>query len=553
MDSKEYLLNHGLDEEFVTKRLGWKLHPDKIEIPVFNLEGKKAYTRYRMFTGEHKFLTEKGAKLNQLYRIAQAAKAETIIFCEGEPDCAKLWQEGFPATTFPSGVKSLTSTSTPEGQARVNEIVAPLFGKTIYLCLDNDEAGQSTVQKFAKILRSINCQVHIVTLPKQYKDVCDYFVGGQTKDDFTQIINTSPTYEQTILAKYSQQYPILDNQTFHTTTYPPAKWLIDKLIRIGGISFLVGESGTGKTIASLSIAKAVSEGSSWLDKYPSTQMKVLIVDKENTPADIQKLYKTMGIRNDNIFNFFTEDDYQLVGEDNKPTEIADYLSLFVKTNNIGLVILDSAIDFLIGDENSSGDVATNINHWRNIFAPASILTIHHDSKQDPRYKKKSADRMRGSGVWLSSAQSVLSFSVISPANPEELLVEHAKVRGGAKSKPFQIKMMVRPDPVKPEETIVDGYKYIREVNEVKLKMEETKKAIIEFLTDHPTEGFSSKEIIDNLRGVIDNPRNISTALPILTSDGDIEKGGSGKRGDAFVYKICVSNMSEKLIKSLEKK
>lgn len=551
MDAKEYLLNHGLDEEFVTKRLGWKLHPDKIEIPVFNLEGKKAYTRYRMFTGEHKFLTEKGAKLNQLYRISQAIKNETIIFCEGEPDCAKLWQEGLPATTFPSGVKSLTSTSTPEGQARVNEIIAPLFGKTIYLCLDNDEAGQSTVTSFAKVLKSINCQVHIVTLPEQYKDVCEY-LKENSNTDFYSVIKSSPTYEQTILAKYSQQYPILDNQTFHSTEYPPSKWLIDKLIRIGGISFLVGESGTGKTIASLSIAKAVSEGSPWLDKYPSTQMKVLIVDKENTPADIQKLYKTMGIKNDNIFNFFTEDDYQLIGEDNKPTEVAEYLSLFVKTNNIGLVILDSAIDFLIGDENSSGDVATNINHWRNIFSPASILTIHHDSKQDPRYKKKSADRMRGSGVWLSSAQSVLSFSVLSIAHPEELLVEHAKVRGGAKSKPFQIKMKIRPDPFKANETIVEGYEYVREVNEVKLKIDEAKKSIIEFLSQSPTQSFTAKEITDNLKGQIDNPRNISTALPMLIEEGDIEKDGSGKRGDPFVYKMCVSNMSEKLIKNLQK-
>jgi 5S rRNA maturation endonuclease (ribonuclease M5) len=550
MDSKTYLTEHGLSEDFVTKQLGWRFHPDKIEIPIYNLDGKKVYSRYRMFAGENKFLTEKGAKLTTLYRASKSIKFPDIVFCEGEPDCAKLWQEGIPAVTFPSGVKSLTA----EGEGiseRVNKIIEPLRSKNVYINLDNDEAGQSTVMALAKRLRSIGCKVFISSLPKTVKDICEYFVSGATKQDYQQLLTNSPTYESLILDKFKTEYPILDNDTFTNKEYPPTKWLIDKLIRIGGISFLVGESGTGKTIASLSIAKAISEGTPWLDKFDTNQTKILIIDKENTPSDIQKLFKSMGISNKNVFNFFTDNDYSLFNEKGETTKIGEYLSLFIKVNNIGLVILDSAIDFLIGDESSSGDVATNINKWREIFFPASILTIHHFKKSDPRSKIKAADMMRGSSVWLSSAQSVLAFSS-SIEHPERILVEHAKVRGGAKVKPFQIEMIIRPDPYCLTETVVNGFKFNHEVNEVKLKIDEAKEAITTFLNNNPTKDYSPIELEQELRSTNITRRNIDAAIPQLVQEGDIfQFAGEGKRGSPYTYKICVTGMLEKLEKNVD--
>lgn len=552
MDADTYLNQHGLDKDFVTKRLGWKLHPDKIEIPIFNTEGKRAYSRFRMFTGDNKFLTEKGAKLSLLYRISQAIQSETIVFCEGEPDCAKLWQEGIPSVTFPSGVKSLTAEGVGISE-RVSKIIEPLRNKTIYITLDNDEAGQSTVMSLAKKLISINCRVFVSSLPIGIKDVCEYFTSGATKEDYQNILAKSPSYEKMVMDNLSSQYPILDNDTFITTQYPPTKWLIDKLIRIGGISFLVGESGTGKTIASLSIAKAISEGTPWLDKFPTTQTKILIIDKENTPSDIQRLFQTLGIKNPNIYNFFTDIEYNLFTETGEITEVGEYLSMFIKINDIGLVILDSAIDFMIGDESSSGDVATNINKWREIFSPASILTIHHFKKSDPRNKIKSADMMRGSSVWLSSAQSVIAMSTISPEHPERLLVEHVKVRGGAKLKPFEMEMVIRPDPFHPTETIVDGFRFNREVNEVKLKIDEAKEAVAAFLFDHPDNEYTPAEIESNLSSQSITRRNIDAAIHQLVSEGDIyASSGEGKRGSPFAYKMYVTNMLKIVEKNVDK-
>lgn len=366
--------------------------------------------------------------------------------------------------------------------------------------------------------------------------------------------NSPPVLSPEEAVDLSKKYPILDNTTFFTKEYPPQKWLIDKLLRIGGISFLVGESGTGKTLVSLSIAKAISEGSLWLDHFPTTQMKVLIIDKENTPVDIQKHYQSMNIQSPNIYNFFTEENYDLLNKQAKLTPIAIYLQSFIKENDIGLVILDSAIDFLIGEENDSQTVAANINGWKEMCGQATILSIHHFKKADMRIKVKAADMLRGSSVWLSSAQSVLAFSVASLNNPEFLIVEHAKTRSGRKQKPFEIEMTIRADYRNLTETVVTGFKYVKEVSELKLKIDTAKEATLKLLTDNPDTEYTATEIKGLLatQGVID--KNIDLALPQLVQEGEIyNSSGTGVRGSPKAYKVCVTNMLENIIKEEENK
>jgi RecA-family ATPase len=209
--------------------------------------------------------------------------------------------------------------------------------------------------------------------------------------------------------------------------------------------------------------------------------------------------------------------------------------------------MDSVIDFLIGDENVADQVAINLNNWLDIFAPATILAVHHFKKADPRNKIKAADMMRGSSVWLSTAQSVLALSVIEPSEPERLLVESTKNRAGRKLKPFEMKMIVKPNPFNIEETIVDGFKYVKEINEVKLKSDSAKEAVKQFLYDHLETGFTANEIVEGLTGNNLGDRNIRVAVSQMAADGDIQIiSGSGKRGDPKVYKLPLEEAIESL-------
>lgn len=529
MTPQEYLEAHSLKENFVLER-GWELKENRIAIPIFNPEGKFIYNKYRELQGDSKFTADAGSH-PALYMADQIARYKEIVLCEGEPDCIRLWQEGIPAVTGTFGVATFSES-----------VAEPLRGKIVYVCLDTDEAGQKAIEKYCDILKKIEATPLIIGLPKEFKDVSEYFTSNKTKEDFKKLKEsaTPPPTPQ-------DKFPIVSASEFVTKEFPPSSWIIKGLIKKGGISFIVGESGTGKTIASLSMVKAISLGEPWINKFPTEQMKVLILDKENSPADIQTLYKSMGIRNDNIFTYFTEEDYNLITEEGEMTEIGQYIHDFIKEKDIGLVVIDSAIDFLIGDENSSVIVASNINKWREVCGEASILSIHHESKQDPRNKKKAMDRTRGSTVWVSAAQSIISISVISLGSPEKLMVEHTKVRGARKLKPFEMDMIIRPSPTKEGETIVDGYKYIKELDTVKLVGDKTKEAIIEFFEKHIGTTFTAKEVYDEIGSEDIKQKNIGYALPELVRDGDLVKESNcGPRGNAFGYKMCVSNVLEKI-------
>lgn len=355
-----------------------------------------------------------------------------------------------------------------------------------------------------------------------------------------------PEKKQELFEKYSNSHPILTTDTFKSTSYEKPKWLVNKLIRTGGISFLAGESGTGKTICALTIAQALASGKPWLDKFETTKCNVLILDKENEPSDIQKHFSTMGISSPNIHLLFTQDNYNLMDEKVKKTEMAEYISEYVKRNDINVVIMDSVVDFTLGNESDSGDVAKNINVWREIVSPASILAIHHFKKENPAVKIKAADLLRGSSVWLSSAQSVLALTVPTFGNSTILAVESVKVRSGKKQPPFQMEMVIRPDPFIPNETIVDGFKYLHDINPVKLKIDEAKEEIVKLLSDNPDTEYTALEIKALLapNGVID--KNVEISLPQLVAEGEIyNSSGAGVKGSPKAYKICVTNMLEK--------
>lgn len=530
MDTKEYLIEHGLSASFVTKKLKWKLFTDRIEIPVFDIHGNLAYTRTRMLSGNQKFLSQQGAKLTIPYGIDSLLESDEVVFCEGEPDAAKLKQSGIPAVTFPSGVASVSSIAP--------EYLALFSNKTVYVTLDTDQAGQQAVPKLVKTLEEAGAFVKILSLPSSVKDVCEYF-ADHTIEDFYSLMQSSQSSEDITLSTFSEQYPILSTKEFINNEYPSPVWLVDSLIRMDGISLIVGESGTGKTIFTLSLAKAVSSGSLFLNKFETTPFRVLMLDKENTPADIQKLCLSMQIDSDSIFHLFTPEDYQLLTETGEPTPFSRYLTLFTKKNNIDVVILDSVIDFFIGDENSSVDVAKNINTWRSIFSSSTILGIHHEGKSSPHAKRSASDRIRGSSVWKSAAQSILSLSVINPLDPATLLVEHTKVRGGAKCQPFEIHMdIAKGQGSDNTATSVLGYSFVRELTEEKLATEKAEDAIITFLAKEPKRFFTYQDIVAAIENEEFSRRTIETSVRNMCDAKNLISRGKGGKNDPFRFQIA---------------
>jgi len=503
MNPQEYFINHSLDPKFL-KTLGWTWNDKVITIPIYGRDRNKLFDKYRHLQGDDKFTYEKG-KHPTLYPLWKIKDHSKLVLCEGEPDCARLWQDNIPAITTVGGVGSFNE-----------EMAQILKNKEINLVLDNDKGGQKNIPKYVKLLKGVSATVKIIDLPSKYKDVCDYFIENK-KHDFESLPRL--TENQWVLDKFSSLCSIIDNEEFLSKQYPEKKWLIKPIMRATGIILIAGGGGVGKTALSYSIAKSISEGMYWLGKYETTEGKILIIDKENEAIDISENLNAQEATSKNIHHYTTPLTFNFINNNGELTDEARFVKAFVIENKISTVILDSLVDFYVGSENDSIDAAQNILVWKEVFPNCAIIPIHHENKPQQGGKRSSVHRIRGSSHLFNASQSVISLSTLDVEYPEKIMVEHSKVRGARKQNPFAIEMLIEQNPKFPDdedETIITGFKYSGEIDLPKRKAAEAKEAVLELLKDNPGKKFTAKEIQAELLNI--RKRRIETILPELRSD-----------------------------------
>jgi len=150
--------------------IGW--NGTHIVIPVYDIEGKKLFNKYRrdpdILIGE-KYLYERGSHVT-LYGIKNLSKSNQVIICEGEFDSLILEANGFSA---------LTSTG---GAGTFKEDWVSLFsGKEVFVCFDNDPAGFKGAEKVLKLIPGSKS----LPIPREIKDITEFFVIlKKTADDF---------------------------------------------------------------------------------------------------------------------------------------------------------------------------------------------------------------------------------------------------------------------------------------------------------------------------------------------------------------------------------
>jgi DNA primase len=116
-----------------------------------------------------------------LYGWEELENNETLIICEGEMDRIILCQNGIPAITSTSGA----GTFKKEWADLFASCDLPL--RNLYVCFDNDSAGDTGAKKVIELFDQLNMPIDIyqINLPKDngVKDVTDYFLKGSGNVD----------------------------------------------------------------------------------------------------------------------------------------------------------------------------------------------------------------------------------------------------------------------------------------------------------------------------------------------------------------------------------
>lgn len=174
-----------------------------------------------------------------------AASAEELVLTEGEFDAMAVHQAtGMPAISLPNGCQSLPPS------------VLPLLErfKKIYLWMDNDAPGQSSVEKFASKLGVARC--YIVRPPPELamskiKDANDALLAGLDLGAFISAADRIPhsniaTFDELRREVFDEIVNPVRACGVQSRTLPSLNRLL-KGHRMGEVTVLTGPTGCGKT------------------------------------------------------------------------------------------------------------------------------------------------------------------------------------------------------------------------------------------------------------------------------------------------------------------
>jgi RecA-family ATPase len=474
-----YLKDHGISEEFA-KSQGLTWDDNALYIPVKDINEKILFekTRNLNYTPEgyqpkYKNAPGSSATLFNLHKIRDSPE---IVICEGEIDCLKLSQEEFPAVSSTGG----TSTFKPEWAEHFED-------KRVWVCYDADGAGKIGAERVLKLIP----HAREIRLPEGIKDICDYFIAGYTKEDFSSLMEATSLTEEIDVNEIARDMLTLTMKDLYEIKYEKEAFIIDRFLPVAGMTMVSGDSGVGKSWIALDVIRSISDNTLFLDHFAINHPKVpiLLIDKENGLRRIQLRSKGMGIINSEDIHIIEHPHKFNLTDEVLLEEVRD----LIIEKEIKVVIVDSFVDILIGSENDSADISTVFNTLRSISTEVSWLLLHHESKPVPNFRRSSGDRARGSSNikaqvdYLFSAQRTKKLKIIN--------IEQGKARDYEKLPKFAIEFLSN------GEEVMTGFRYVGEVQDEITKVEEAGEFLLEFIDENPNATIKAIEIGGDARGI----------------------------------------------------
>lgn len=147
-------------------------HRSRYTIPIYDEDNQLVNVRQYKPGDQLKFINVKGHGKNRLWGFDTIRSNDTILLCAGEPDRILAMQEGFLAVTWTGGEGNF--------QAEWGQLFT---GKTVYICLDADDAGRAGTQKIITILQPYAADLLVVTIPEVTKgyDITDVLLNDGPK------------------------------------------------------------------------------------------------------------------------------------------------------------------------------------------------------------------------------------------------------------------------------------------------------------------------------------------------------------------------------------
>lgn len=210
-------------------------------------------------------------------------------------------------------------------------------------------------------------------------------------------------------AKETAQAGIVAKKVANTIAegVPPIKWRIENLLTTNGIVIIASPPKQFKTFVAIQAAISISNGTSFLDKFPTTKGVVLYIDEENGEANLIRRFKQLADGEETTVPdtvFYTS--FESIKLDT--TKGALMVEELILAYRPDVVFLDSMVRFMEGDEDRSSDVRIVFENLKKLLARFSVsfFILHHTRKGNGT-KTKSLDDLRGSSDFGAFADAII--------------------------------------------------------------------------------------------------------------------------------------------------
>ena len=280
---------------------------------------------------------------------------------------------------------------------------------------------------------------------------------------------------------------------------PETEWLWEGILPAGGLSLLVAKPKVGKTTLAFNLALAVAKGKDFLGRK-TKQSAVVYLALEEKKSEIRKKLKSLADTPEGIrFHFGSA-----------PEKAIQEVRALIQETKAGLLVVDVLQKFCrIKDLNDYAQVTNTLEPLMAMAREENchILLTHHAGKAD----RQDGDEILGSTALLGGVDTSI----------------HIKKRDKRRTF-FTIQRYGEDTPETVIELKPDGsLEAVGSKQEVEI--EETVPLVLDALDG---ERLTEKEIWDK----VEKKHDLSArALRVLLDRGQVNRTGSGKKGDPYLY------------------
>lgn len=188
----------------------------------------------------------------------------------------------------------------------------------------------------------------------------------------------------------------------------PQQYVVEGLVPRKAITLITGDSGHGKSLIMLLLVKHISSGTSFLNKFPTKNEKVLIIDQEMNENIIVGRVKAFFENAKDVegVHFIYDHSFKISDESHHRMLVE-----IIKNNGYGVIVFDTFSDTHSGDDSSNSDMKKVNESLLKLIRETgvTIISLQQNNKAQYQYKRKNLGSFRGATEILAKVSSYLTI------------------------------------------------------------------------------------------------------------------------------------------------